>query len=180
MYSVDDRSCAWGCANTSARYSPNAITRRLRVKSSRTAACRPSSADLTSSGMSATARTISVCGNGDRDGLLLRMAVFLIAHAELENALDLVCAGLLGGRVDREREQLLAQRRRIALRLVVAARGQLGLCQLHTVGRLERDLDRELGREMAPRRGRDLDVRDEVRAGLALGLVDRQGAFVGR
>src|SRR5580704_17479354 len=180
MYSVEDRSCAWGCAKTSARYSPNAITRRLRVKSSRTAACRPSSVDLTSSGMSVTGLTISVCRNGDRDRLLLRMAAFLIAHAELEHALDLVRAGLVGGRVHGEREQLLAERRRVALRLVVAARGQLGLRELHAVGRLEDHLDRELGRDVAPRRRRDLDVRDEIRAGLAPRLVDRQRALVGR
>src|SRR5262245_13117039 len=134
MYCVDERSWRVGSANASARYSENDSTRRLRVKSSRTAAFNSSSVSFTGGGTSATAPPdrfahrsdlTLVSGDGDRHRLLLRMAAVLLTNPELEDALDLVAARLVRGRLDREREPLLGQRRRVALVLVAATGGHL-------------------------------------------------------
>src|SRR5512135_903284 len=118
MYCVALRSCRVGCEKASSRYSLKAITRRLRVKSSRTDWCSPTSVSLTVGGRSAMRRDSKlVRGDRDRDRLLLRVAAVLLADAELQHALDLVAAGLVRGRLDREGELLLAERLRVALRL---------------------------------------------------------------
>src|SRR5690242_1421269 len=97
--------------------------------------------------------------NRDGDRLLLRVARVLLADAELERALDLVRAGLVGRRLHREREALLGELRGVALRLVAAAGLERRLRELHAGGRLERQLDREVGRDVIARGGRDLDRR---------------------
>src|ERR1700690_186296 len=178
MYCVDDLSWRSGCSNTSARYSVYDITRRLRVKSSRTASPRPTSDCLTIAGMSsAIAAKLSLCGDDDRHRLPLRVAALLVAHAELEHAFDLVAAGLRRGRLDVERERLLGQGRRVALRLVLAASDELGLGERDAGRRrIERQLDREIGVDVKSGRRRDLERHRRFGAGLDLGGPDLERA----
>src|SRR5712671_5126572 len=98
MYCVELRSWRVGSVKASARYSENAITRRLRVKSSRTDWCRPTSVSLTVAGRSPMRRntTLLRCDR-DRDRLLLGVAAFLLADTEFQRAGDRVAASRRGG-----------------------------------------------------------------------------------
>src|SRR6185503_20278581 len=138
MYCVDDRSWRSGSATTRFRYSANAITRRLRVKSSRTewpsstsrsrTAVEPVPGSLPEPdgvGVSTITLTVSLRallrGHRDRDGLLLGETLVAIAHRELEVAVDGVTPACRGRQLHGEREALLGHRVGVALRLVVAA-----------------------------------------------------------
>src|SRR5215510_1951692 len=102
MYCVDDRSWRVDSETTRFRYSANDITRRLRVKSSRTAWPSSTSSSRTAGdpepgpapgpapgtdcvgGVSTITLTVSLRallrGHRDRDGLLLCQALVAIAH----------------------------------------------------------------------------------------------------
>src|SRR5512140_1169195 len=120
----------------------------------------------------ARARSALVRGDLDRDRLLLRVAAFLVAHAELEAALDLVRAGLVGRRLDRQLETRFDE-------LVGVGFCERVLRELLAGRRLELELGREVGRHVIAGARRHRDLRDRLAAGLALGFSDVELSLFG-